>query len=70
MSVRKEVDEAVSAGDRDLAAVRREVWPDLGGDVPEDGCSPDDLMRYIEALESQVRGQGAALRFIGRSLKL
>lgn len=63
----REVDRAMAAGRRQLAAVRREVWPEHGGELPDE-FSPDKLNEYVEQLEAALVGQASALSFTGSAL--
>lgn len=64
-----ELESDFNHGRRAVAVIRREIWPEHGGNFPDDGASPDEINRYIEALESAVAGSAMAARMIARGLK-
>lgn len=61
------VDESLAHGRRAVAEVRREIWPEYGGEWPDE-ATPDEMNRYIEALEHAVAGRAAAISLIGGAL--
>lgn len=61
------IDESLAHGRRAVAEVRREIWPEYNGEWPEE-TTPDEMNRYIEALESAVAGRAAAISLIGGAL--
>lgn len=64
----EELEEDLARGRRALAEVRRDIWPCADGDMPEEP-TPDEMHRYLEALESKVAGSAMAMGFIGRHFR-
>lgn len=62
------LDDDIEHGRRAVAEVRREVWPEYGGDWPEEPTQ-NEINEYIELLEAAVAGRTAAMHMIGRSLR-
>lgn len=58
------LDEDMERGRRAVAEVRREIWPAHNGAWPEE-ATPEEVNRYIEALEAKVAGTTMALNFAG-----
>lgn len=63
----RNVERGLDRGRAELARIRREVWPDCGGYLPEEPTL-GETERYMSLLESEVVGKTMAMSMIARTL--